>query len=65
MLDRLDALAQQVRRVVRVDGDTLSADHGPSIDPLVDKVDRGRRLGHAGGEHVFDRMRAGEIWERR
>ena len=65
MLDRLDALAERLDRVVRQDGDALGGDDGAGVDALVDVVDRGGGLVDAGRENVLDRVRAGEVGQRR
>ncbi len=44
------------RRVVRLDGDRLGADHRARVDALVDPVDGRRGLGDSGGEDVLDRV---------
>ena len=61
MLDGLDAGAQGLGRVVRIDRHALGdAITGPRVDALVDPVDGRRGLRDAGREDVLDRVRAGE-----
>ena len=65
MLDGLDALLQRVGVVVRQHRHALGGDHGAGVDAAVDVVHGRRGLGHAGREHVVDRVRAGELGQRR
>ena len=60
MLDRLDARAERLARVAVGDRHRLGRDHGAGVDAFVDVVDGRGGLAHARGEHVLDRVRAGE-----
>ena len=65
VLDGLHARAQRVGGVVLPHRHALGADHRAGVDALVDVVHGRGGLGHAGGEHVLDRVRAREVGQRR
>jgi len=65
VLDGLDARPQGLGGVAGLDRDALGRDHRPRVDPVVDVVDRRRRLRDARGEDVLDRVRARKIGEGR
>ena len=64
MLGVVHAAAEALDGVAGEDGDGRARDHLSRVYPLVDEVDRRRSGRRARGQHVLERMRAGEVGER-
>src|SRR6266511_24219 len=65
VLDGLYTRAQEIGRIAGIHRHAFSRDHGTGVDSLVHVVHRRGGLRDTGREHVFDRMRARELGERR
>ena len=65
MLGLLDACTQRLDRISADDGHWIGRDHGTGVHAVVDVVHRRSGRGSAGREQIFQRMRTGELGQRR